>query len=73
MERNFFLSLRTPEATSLACTTASNKHNVDNFFHNLQTAMQKQNNEISLTMVVRPPKVITPEVNPDFILGGSFL
>ena len=64
MGRNWLLSLWNPEAANLSSATAFNKPNVDNFFHNLQTALQKQYlsqhhvyncDETGLMTVVRPP------------------
>ena len=67
MERNFSLSLRQPESTSIARSTAFNHHNVEIFFENLLQVYLKTKvtpfniynlDETGLTTVHQPPKVI---------------
>ncbi|XP_067947076.1 uncharacterized protein [Watersipora subatra] len=69
MEQNPALTLRKLEATSLARSTASNKHTVGKFFENLKDIHGKKNftanriyniDETGLTTVHVPPKVIAP-------------
>ena len=67
MKRHNSLSIRTPEATSLACSTAFNQHNVKQFFTNLDLVYTRNQygpqsiyncDETGLTTVQRPSKVI---------------
>ena len=67
MDRNDSLSLRSPEATSLARSTAFNKHTVSTFFEKLKSAIEKHQftpekiwnlDETGVTTVHRPLKII---------------
>lgn len=67
MSRNAELSLRRPEPTSLARSTAFNRHTVDTFFEKLRTTIQKNQftpekiwnvDETGVTTVHKPSKII---------------
>ncbi|XP_065642819.1 uncharacterized protein LOC136074429 [Hydra vulgaris] len=59
MKRQPELSLRTPEVTSFARSTAFNKHTVREFFQNLKTVRNIYNvDETGLTTVQKPVKVL---------------
>lgn len=68
LERNQNVTLRQPEATSIARSTAFNRYNIGIFFDNLFDAFQKTKaspftvynlDETGLTTTHRPPKVLT--------------
>ncbi|KAB0793383.1 hypothetical protein PPYR_13003 [Photinus pyralis] len=70
MDRNSCLSLRNPEPTSLARSTAFNKHTVSTFFAKLKTVIEKHGftpeniwnlDETGVTTVHRPSKIIGPK------------
>ena len=67
MKRHPELSLRTPEPTSLARSTAFNKHTVGEFFQNFKTVRNRYKynsnwiynvDETGLTTVRKPVKVL---------------
>lgn len=67
LNRQSYLSIRTPEATSLSRALSFNKTNVDNFYENLKTVFQRHNfgpeaiyniDETGLTTVQRTQRVI---------------
>ena len=69
LRRNSSLSIRKPEATSLARMTSFNKENVKGFFEKLEGVLQKHSftassiynvDETGCTTVQRPPKQIAP-------------